>query len=89
MNDFVIHGDILKRPSNFDFKYIPRDGKKTEAEGGTQAQPIDRWIERYYFYAFVTGCLIMIGGAYVLGRVLLLTGVKVRGVLAASFIERS
>ncbi|KAL8829747.1 MAG: hypothetical protein Q9191_001840 [Dirinaria sp. TL-2023a] len=89
MNDFVIHGDILKRPSNFDFKHIPRDGKKTQAERGTQAQSIDRWIERYYFYSFVAGCAIILGGVYVLGRVLLLTGVKAGAVLAASFVERS
>ena len=88
MNDFVIHGDILKRPSNFNFKHIPRDGKKTEAERGAQSQSIDRWIERYYFYVFVTGCLLLTGAAYVLGKVVLLTGVKASYVLAGSFIEQ-
>lgn len=88
MKDFIIGSGRLKRPCNFDFKHIPRHDKKIEAKPGTQSQSTDRWIERYYFYAFITGCLILIGGAYMLGKVVLLTGVKAGHVLAGSFIEQ-
>ncbi|KAL8783971.1 MAG: hypothetical protein Q9195_009226 [Heterodermia aff. obscurata] len=90
LKEFVIHGDILKRPSTFDFKHIPTDGKKTEAERGIEApsvQKIDRWIERYFFFAFVAGCLLISGGIYMLGEVVMVTGAKAGHVLTASFVE--
>ena len=99
LKEFVMYGSVLKRPTVFDFKHIPRDSQRTEKEDGIatrqqQSQSIeqaavsaDHWIERYYFYAFLVGSLVVLGTMSFVGQAVVYVTPKIRATLETGLVH--